>query len=95
MGFPATTFSLPSDFSIAVATHLVSAASLTVAGTLSFAISMRGLRNAVGTARRFPFPEWKLGMELLVGAEPVLDIAVDLVVQLGLLSFSEPGEQEG
>jgi len=34
-------------------------------------------------------------MELLVGAEPVLDIAVDLVVQLGLLSFSGPGEQEG
>ena len=80
-----------------MATRLMSAASLTVAGTLSLVISIRGLRNAVGTARRFPFPEWKIGIfvELLVGAEPVLDIAVDLVVQLGLLSFSGPGEREG
>jgi hypothetical protein len=45
----------------------------------------------------FLFLGGELGIfvEMLVGAEPVLDIAVDLVVKLGLLSLSGPDEQEG
>jgi len=42
MGFPATTFSLPRDFSIAVATRLVRAAAATL--SLSLLISLMGLR---------------------------------------------------
>ncbi len=63
MGFPATTLSFPSDFSMAMATRLVSAASLMVAGTLSLLISMMGLRSS-GTPAAWAMP---LVMRVMAG----------------------------